>query len=323
MKKTILHTAIVGSLLSIGAVQAAPSFDGNFELNTDAISKAEGDSTYKQDGRLELNVTGRHTMGDNFFAGKGSLLIKTTGDAVVDDAYVQFGNSTWDLQAGRFEAVNLFPKGKDTLIEHVEAVDVYEANMTRGREGDDTGQFALHFNASESVKFELATLYGDPNIDETTEDKATAISGIRPSVTFAAGAATITAGYESVKYDLAAGGEVKKSGYAVSANFDVAAANVNLAATFGKDHETDEKVTSMMANMTYGNFGLGLIASSVDEGTSDDPSLLTTYIAYTVPVLDIENATVTFAGSYSTADKVAAGTNDKVTAARVRFNYGF
>lgn len=321
MKKTILHTAIVGSLLSISAVQAAPSFDGNFELNTDAISKAEGDSIYKQDGRLELNVTGKHTMGDNFFAGKGSLLIKTTGEATVDDAYIKFGNSTWDLQAGRFEAVNLFPKGKDTVVENVAAVDVYEANMTRGREGDDTGQFALHFNASESVKFELAALYGDPNIGETTEDKATAISGVRPSVTFAAGAATITAGFESVKYDLAAGGEVKKSGYALVANFDVAAANVNLAAAFGKDDATDEKVTSITANMTYGNFGLGVIASSVDDG-ANDPSLLTAYVAYTMPVLDIENATVTLAGSHSTAKDVGTA-NDKVTAARVRFNYGF
>ena len=322
MKKTILHTAIVGSLLSIGVVQAAPSFDGNFELNTDTISKAEGDSTYTQDGRLELNVTGKHTMDDNFFAGKGSLLIKTTGAATVDDAYIKFGNSTWDLQAGRFEAVNLFPKGKDTVVVNVENVDVYEANMVRGRAGDDTGQFALHFNASETVKFELATIYGDANTDETTEDKTTAISGIRPSVTFEAGAATITAGYESVKYDLTAGGEVKKSGYAVAANFDVAAANVNLAAAFGKDDATDEKVTSLTANMTYNNFGLGVIASSVDNG-ANDPSLLTAYVAYTMPVLDIENATVTFAGSYSTADKVATGDNDKTTAARVRFNYNF
>ncbi|UTV99745.1 carbohydrate porin [Marinomonas rhizomae] len=323
MKKSILATAIVSSILSVSAAHAAPSFDGNFELNTDAISKAEGDSTYKQDGRLELNVTGRHTMGDNFFAGRGSLLIKTTGDAVVDDAYIQFGNSTWDLQAGRFEAVNLFPKGKDTLIEHVGAVDVYEANLVRGREGDEAGQFALHFNANDSVKFELATIYGDPNIDDDTStvDNTTAISGVRPSVTFAAGDATITAGYESLKYDLTAGGEVKQSGYAVAANFDVAAANVNLAATFGKDHETDEKVTSIMANMTYGNFGLGVISSSVDDG-ANDPSLLTTYVAYTMPVLDIENATVTLAGSYSSAKDVGTA-NDKVTAARVRFNYGF
>lgn len=318
MKKTILATAIVSSILSVSAAHAAPAFDGNFELNTDAISKSVGDSTYKQDGRVELNVNGKHTSGDNFFAGKGTLLIKTTGKAEVDDAFIQFGNSAWDLQAGRFEGVNLFPKGKDTMVENVGGVDVYEANLVRGRADDNAGQFALHFNASESVKFELDTIYGSVDGDD-----AKAISGIRPSVTFAAGGASITAGFESVNYDQTATTKVKKTGYAIAANFDVAAANVNLAAAFGKDDETDNKVTSVTANMTYGNFGLGVISSTNDKKVGDDPSLLTTYVAYTMPVMDIENATVTFAGSYSKASNLAAGANDKVTAARVRFNYGF
>ncbi|QUX94016.1 hypothetical protein C0J08_00755 [Marinomonas sp. CT5] len=321
MKKTILHTAIVGSLLSISAVQAAPSFDADFELNTNAISKSVGDSTYSQDGRVALNVSGKHISGDNFFAGKGTALIKTDGTTSVDDAYIQLGNSAWDLQAGRFEGVNLFPKGKDTVVENVSIdsdVSVYEANWARGRADGDAGQFALHFNASENVKFELDTIYGSVDGDDTK-----AISGFRPSVTFNAGGATITAGYESVNYDQTATKKVKKSGYAIAANFDVAAANVNLAAAFGKNDETDDKVTSVTANMTYGNFGLGLISSSVDNKTGDDPSLLTTYVAYTMPVLDIENATVTLAGSYSKANNLAAGANDKITAARVRFNYGF
>jgi hypothetical protein len=319
MKKTILYTAVVGSILSASAVHAAPSFDANFELNTDAVDTATGNTTYKQDGRIELNVNGKHTSGDNFFAGKGSLLIKTTGKAEVDDAYIQFGNSNWDLQAGRFEGVNLFPKGKDTLVENVGGVEVYEANLVRGRAGDNAGQFALHFNASEGVKFELDTIYGSVDGDDTK-----AISGIRPSITFAAGGASITAGYESVNYDQTATTKVKKTGYAIAANFAVASANVNLAAAFGKNDETDDKVTSVTANMTYGNFGVGVITSTNDKkAVGNDPSLLTTYIAYTVPVLDIENATVTFAGSYSTADDVAAGANDKTTAARVRFNYGF
>ncbi|WP_421847702.1 hypothetical protein [Marinomonas sp.] len=152
---------------------------------------------------------------------------------------------------------------------------------------------------------------------------AKAISGFRPSVTFAAGSASITAGFESVNYDQTATTKVKQTGYALAANFDVAAANVNLAAAFKKDDETDYKVTSVTANMTYGNFGLGVISSTNDKKTGDDPSLLTTYVAYTMPVMDIENATVTFAGSYSKAKNLAAGDNDKVTAARVRFNYGF
>jgi len=318
MKKSIIYTAIISSILSVNAAHSAPSFNANFELNTDAISKAEGGSIYRQDGRVELNAYSKHTSGENFFAGKGTLLMKTDGTAAVDDAYFQLGNTSWSLQAGRFEGANLFPKGKDTLVENVGGVAVYEANLVRGRAGDNAGQFALHFNASESLKFELDTIYGSVDGDD-----AKAISGIRPSVTFTTDGTSITAGYESVNYDQTATTQVKKSGYAISANFDLASANVNLAAAFGKDDEEDKKVTSFTANMTYGDFGLGVIGSNVDNKTGDDPSLLTTYLAYTMPVLDIENATVTLAGSYSTADKVAAGENDKITAARVRFNYNF
>ena len=270
---------------------------------------------------MELNAYSKHTSGDNFFAGKGTVLLNTDGEATVDDAFIQLGDSTWDFQLGRFEGINLFPLAKDTLIVHVSDDYVYQANKVRGRVGDGGGQIAFHYKASEMVKFEVDTLYGDGNVIDDG-DNTTAVSGVRPSVTFVTEAATISAGFESVKYDKTGGGDVDLSGYGVTANFDVAAANVNLAAAFSKDDNTDKKITSFVANIVYGNFGLGVIASSVDDGATD-PSLVTTYIAYTVPVLDIENATVTFAGSYSTADGVAAGDNDKTTAARVRFNYGF
>ena len=322
MKKTILATAIVSSILSVSAVQAAPVFDANFELNTDAVDTKTGDTTYDQDGRVELNAYSKHTSGDNFFAGKGSVLLNTDGEATVDDAFIQLGNNVWDFQLGRFEGINLFPLGKDTLVKHVEGVTVYEANKVRGRVKDGGGQIAFHYKASEMVKFEVDTLYGDGNVIDDG-DNTTAISGVRPSVTFVTDVATISAGFESVKYDKTGGGNVDLSGYGVTANFDVAAAKVNLAAAFSKDDNTDQEVASFVANMTYGNFGLGVIGSNVDNKAGNDPSLVTTYIAYTVPVLDIENATVTFAGSYSTADDVAAGANDKTTAARVRFNYGF
>lgn len=326
MKKTILATAIVSSILSVSTAHAAPIFDANFELNTDAVDTETGDTTYDQNGRVELNAYSKHTAGDNFFAGKGTVLLNTDGEATVDDAFIQLGNSTWDFQLGRFEAINLFPLAKDTLIQHVSDDYVYQANKVRGRIGDGGGQIAFHYNANDALKFEVDTLYSDGDGDGTSTgdgDKTKAISGVRPSVTFVTSAATITAGFESVKYDEVGGTNVDLTGYAVTANFDVADANVNVSAAFSKDDVTDKKISSFVANMVYGNFGLGVIGSNVDNKTGNDPSMLTTYIAYTVPLLDIENATVTFAGSYSTADDVAAGANDKTTAARVRFNYGF
>ena len=319
MKKTILYTAIVSGLLSAGAIHAAPSFNADFELDTTTVSKSVGDSTYTQSGRVALNVTGEHTAGDNFVSGKGTALLRIDGRTGVDDAFIKLGNSVWDLQAGRFEAANLFPLGKDVVVEHAGGVDVYNAGKARGRAGSGgSGQIALHVNASENVKFELGTIYGDTDGDDTT-----AISGVRPVVTIMTDSVTYTAGFESISYDKTATEKVDMSGYGLAANFNVGAANVNLAAASSKDDETDKKVTSLTANMTYGNFGLGLISSSVDNKTGDDPSLLTTYVAYSMPLLDIENATVTFAASHSTADKVAATTNDKTTAARVRFNYNF
>ncbi|TYL46580.1 carbohydrate porin [Marinomonas sp. IMCC 4694] len=295
--------------------------NADFELNTDTFSQAVGDSTYDQGGRVAVNASSTHTSGDNFVTAKGTVLLTTDGTTGVDDAYIQMGNSTVSVQAGRFEGVNLFPLGKDTMVSHAGDVTVYNAGDVRGRAGSKGGQFALHVNASDSVKFEVDTIFGDA--DSKAGAHTSAVSGIRPSVSFTTDMATFTVGYESVKYDLTGGGDVNKSGFGATVNFNVGDANINLAATSGKDDNTDQKVSSLAANMTYGNFGLGVISSSEDNTTGSDPSVMTTYVAYTMPLLDIDNASVTLAGSYSTADDVAVGTNDKTTAARVRFNYSF
>lgn len=320
MKKTTLYTAIITGILSSGVAYSAPTFKADFELNTDAVDKEIGDTTFDQNGRLALNTFGKHTSGDNYIEGKGTLLITTDGKAEIDDAYVKIGNQSMDVQLGRFEAVNLFPKAKDTMIEHAGGVSVYEANKVRGRAGDDGGQIAFHFAASDNLNFEVGTIFGD---DDALGDNTEAVSGIRPVAVLTTDMATFTAGFESVKYDLTAGGDVSQTGYALAVNFDVSAANINLAATHMKDDNSKQEVNSYVANMTYGNFGLGLISSDVDNTAGADPSVITTYVAYSMPIFDIENATVTLAGSYSKADDVAAGVNDKTLATRVRINYDF
>ncbi|GGB94074.1 hypothetical protein GCM10011352_20150 [Marinobacterium zhoushanense] len=317
--KHILCAAVV-------AVMAAPamaelSFDANIELNTDATDTETTDTTYDQDGRVEVNAFGRHEKGNYFVQARGTVLLKTDGDTAVDDAWIQFGDSTWDVQAGRFEAVNLFPKGKDTLISHAGGVSVYEANLARGRVGDGGGQFALHLNSSENLRFELGTIFGD---GETTDgDDTTAFGGVRPTVTWSSGDFSLTAGYERVNYDLTAGGDVDKQGYALTSSFKAGGADVNLAVSHLEDDSTgaDEEVTSYIANMIYGNFGAGLIYSE-DELAGVDSDVTTAYLAYTVPLFDFENASVTFAGSFSQADGDAV-TDDTTNALRMRFNYTF
>ncbi|SIS67733.1 carbohydrate porin [Neptunomonas antarctica] len=322
MKKSLLFTAIAFSILTTSAAHAELSFDANLELDTDALDSATTSTSYDQNGFVELNVYSKRQKGEYFVAAKGGIRLLTDGDknVAVRDAYIQLGNDTWNAQIGRFEAINLFPLGKDTLIAHAGGgteVSVYEANKVRGFAGDDGGQIALHFKASDNLKFEIDTIFGD---DDTAGDNGTAISGIRPSVTLTTEAVTLTAGYESVSYDLTAGGDVSQSGFALTANFNVAAANINISAARMEDDNTDNKVTSYAANMTYGNFGAGVIASQEDNVNDVNPEVVTTYAAYTLPLFDIENATVTFAGSYSTADNVV---DDEAIAARMRFNYTF
>ncbi|MBR9865547.1 MAG: hypothetical protein GYB20_00370 [Oceanospirillales bacterium] len=319
MKKSILLTsAVVGCVLA-GTAQAQLAFDANLELNTDAVDTATSSTTYDQNGFVELNVASKRENGDYFVAAKGGVRLTTDGDdnVAVRDAYIQLGNSTWDAQLGRFEAINLFPLGKDTLVAHAGGVSVYEANKVRGFAGDDGGQIALHFKASDSLKFELDTIYGD---DDTAGDNGSAVSGYRPSVTWSSDALSLTAGFERVNYDLTAGGDVDQTGYAVTANFDLSGANVNIAASRLEDDNTDQTVNSYAANFTYGNFGAGVILSEEDNATGPDPDVTTTYVAYSVPLFGIKEAVVTFAGSYSSASDVV---DDETTAARVRFNYTF
>ncbi len=319
MKTSILLTsAAIGCLLA-GTAQAQLVFDANLELDTDAIDTATSSTTYDQNGFVELNVASKRENGEYFVAAKGGVRLTTDGDknVVVRDAYIQLGNNSWDAQIGRFEAINLFPLGKDTLITHAGGVSVYEANKVRGFAGDDGGQIALHFKASDSLKFELDTLYGD---DDTAGDNGTAVSGYRPSVTWSLDGLSLTAGFERVKYNLTAGGNVDQTGYALTANFDLSGANVNISASRLEDDNTDQTVNSYAANFTYGNLGAGIIRSDEDNATGPDPDVTTSYIAYSVPLFGIPEATVTFAGSYSSASNVV---DDETTAARVRFNYTF
>lgn len=319
MKNSILlSSAVIGCILA-GTAQAQLVFDANLELDTDAVDTATSSTTYDQNGFVELNVASKRENGEYFVAAKGGVRLTTDGDdkVVVRDAYIQLGNSSWDAQIGRFEAINLFPLGKDTLIAHAGGVSVYEANKVRGFAGDDGGQIALHFKASDSLTFELDTLYGD---DDTAGDNGTAVSGYRPSITWSADGFSLTGGFESVKYDLDGGGNVDQTGYALTANFDLSGANVNISASRLEDDNTDQTVNSYAANFTYGNLGAGIIRSDEDNATGPDPDVTTTYIAYSVPLFGIQEATVTFAGSYSSASNVV---DDETTAARVRFNYTF
>ncbi|EXJ09984.1 MULTISPECIES: carbohydrate porin [Nitrincola] len=311
-----LALVAMAGIPSIAVATPSLTLDANIELDTDAVKASSSKSSYDQGGRLEVNFMAEHRMGDHFVRGKGTGLLKTDGKTATDDMWLMFGSDQWDIQAGRFEAVNLFPLGKDTVIMHAGdgSARVYEANLVRGRVSDG-GQFAFHANPSDQIRFELATAYGQG-------DKSRAFTGVRPSVTFVGQGFTLTAGYEHQKFDDAQTTH-KANGVGVTAGFTLGDAQVNLSAAHLRDRSQPStvKVNSYGANLTLGGFGAGIIHSTTALSQAADPDVTTAYAAYTLPLFDIQNASVTFAGSTSRADNVAS--DKTVHALRLRFNYTF
>ncbi|MBU6952784.1 MULTISPECIES: carbohydrate porin [unclassified Hahella] len=332
--KYFMKTLPLAVSLALGISQAHAEFGigANIELDTDIIDAKDSDTKFEQGGRIEVNVTGKTELNGYFVEGKGSGLLKKNGDTATDDMWVKFGNETWDVQAGRFEAVNLFPLGKDTVVAHAgdgKGARVYEANLVRGRAGDNGGQFALHVRPSSALSFELASIWGDSDENGNNEE---VFSGLRPSVTFTGEMFSLTAGYEVLKYDqeTTSGGvttktEIDKSGFGLTGNirFSGASINLNAAREDIEDAGSDITVTSFGANVTYGAFGLGAVHSISDTGAKDDPTVSTLYVAYTLPLFNIDNASITFAGSTSSADHLAGDTDDDLHKIRTRINYTF
>ena len=299
MQHTFKLVAVAAALCAASAAQAAVGFDANLELDTTYLNDANGrKSDLNMAGRVELNAAAKATNGDAFVAGRASLLIKKDGDAAVDDLWVQFGNAGADVKLGRFEAVDLFPLAKDTVVDEV--AGTYKANALRGRFGSNTFHGALGLNAGAGMRVELGL------VQSKTDGN---VKGVRPAVVYTTGPLTLRAGFESVKtVGSTAGSETGVGlslGYALSADTNV---NVNYA------KKEDDKTFG--ANITMGAAGLGLISG---KGATEASKSTTVYMAYSLPLMGVKGATITPALSFS---KGGSGT-DGQTAARVRINYAF
>ena len=121
MPSRIRQIAIAAALASAGVAHAGVTFDANIENDTTFKSKQGATkSDTSNSGRIELNAKADLVKsGDNFVTAKASLIIPTssTDKVGVDDAWIQFGNSMADLKIGRQEATDLFPLGKDVVVE--------------------------------------------------------------------------------------------------------------------------------------------------------------------------------------------------------------
>ncbi|MFP8779877.1 carbohydrate porin [Hydrogenophaga sp. RWCD_12] len=285
------------------AAHAELSMDANLELDTTYQSKVSKPATNARDsdlnmgGRVEFNVGAKATNGDSFVQARGTLLVKKDGDTAVDDMWVQFGNAGMDVKMGRFEAMDLFPVGKDTYVEN-SGYGGYHANALRGRFGKDTVHIAPGFNAG-PARIEVGFVY--------SKEKGE-VRGLRPAVSFGSGPVTVRVGAESVKKVGGTTGSTNgfgaSLGYALSSNSSL---NLNFAKM------EDDK--SIGVNATIGDAGVGLILDKGANGAKNTSF----YAAYSLPLFGVKGATITPAISFA---KGGTGSKNQ-TGARVRINYAF
>lgn len=305
MNTNLKTLALLVSVATAGMAQAQVAFDANLELDTTYTNKVSAPATNVRDsdlglgGRVEINAGAKATNGENFVAGRASLLLKKDGKTGVDDMWVQAGNASADVKLGRFEAMDLFPVGKDTVLEFA-GYAPYQGNNLRGRKGSDVFHGALGLNAAPGLRVELGVVFSK-EIDEA--------KGFRPAVMYTSGPLTLRAGLESVKIVGSTGGS--ETGIALSAGYQVSS-DTYVNANFAK--KEDDK--SFGLNATMGPAGIGLI---VGKGATSADKVTTIYAAYSLPLLGVKGATITPALSYS---KGGTGTDNQV-AARVRINYAF
>ena len=124
--------------VAIAALISAPAFaavgwDANIELDTTYQNNGRGAS---QSGRFELNAFSKTDKGGGFVAGRASLIAGKGGATTVDDMWVQMGNASGDIKLGRFEAADVFPVGKDVIVEDGGTPTGYRTNTFRGRTSD-------------------------------------------------------------------------------------------------------------------------------------------------------------------------------------------
>lgn len=305
MQNVFKLAAVAALCATAAAAHAQVAFDANLELDTTYTDKVDAPATNARDndlslgGRVELNVGAKATSGDAFVAGRASLLLKKDGHTGVDDMWVQAGNASMDVKLGRFEAMDLFPMGKDTVLEYA-GYAPYQANVLRGRKGNDAFHGALGLNAGDGLRVELGLVFSK----DVGESK-----GFRPAMTYTSGPLTLRAGLESVKVVGSAAGS--ETGLGLSAGYQLGKdshINVNFA------RKEDDK--SFGVNAIIGAAGVGLVHG---KGATAAHKVTTVYAAYTLPLFGVQGASITPALSFS---KGGTGTDNQM-AARVRINYAF
>ncbi|GAK61449.1 hypothetical protein U27_01349 [Candidatus Vecturithrix granuli] len=323
------------------------SISGDVETNTTAEFLSEegtdGDtdtSNMTNDGRVKVTFKGR-TEGENgwYGAAVAQPLVSTDGATNVDDAYVEFGTSTFAIRVGRYEGEGGFSKGEDVYIAAAPgAPGRYEANYARGRFGTGYGHVGFHFSPSDTLK-----LYVDTTIGHTTQDDvAVNAFGVRPVVKFSNDTFTVKVTGDMMKFvpqDSDSDYDQTKWGFGVDASTKVGGVTIGAAVARGTVSGTDVDNVDWDDEYTLSTFGyatipvmendaigaaIGYTMLSYDK-SDDEAKNLEGYLVY-IHQLPVEGLKIKFAGSFSTAaiePEVGSDADNTAFGFRMRLNYDF
>lgn len=294
-------------VLAASTAQAAVTFDANIEADptfTGSRNKPATKSDSYLGGRVEINANAAlMKQGDNFVNARASLIVPLNGDSVtIDDAWVQVGNSKVDLKLGRQEAADLFPLGKDTVVESANSAIGYKANTLRGRMKDGRIHSVIGLNAGPGLRAELGLA--------TKKNGSGSAHGLRPTLVYTNGPLAVRFGVESFKTEGKTNSSVTGVGLSVGYALNK---DTNINANYARASKLN--ASSFGVNATIGAAGIGYIN---DRNTLLNTKVNTVYAAYTFPLFNVKGATITPAISHSTGTGV-----DNFTAVRFRINYAF
>ncbi len=319
--------------------------DTSYQELDNKLSSDPNEEIYVQEGRFKMIASARKELNTFFVQANGDLLLHVNEEddyeIDTDDAWVKFGTNTWDLQAGRFEAWELYHKGMGLELYTKEdegakdGTDIYEVDYARGRM-DGTGQLALHLFPIENLGIEIAGIYGN----ETNVNSI----GVRPAVTLGLGSFYTIVACEYVKEtpqkdNSEFENEKKGGGIRLEYRTDFITTGINYA--FGSEDNinflgepllTESYEKSSIGgyfNIDFGKHIIGLGSNYTKEETDNDDTLkhIQSFIAYEYE-LPIDGASVKFIYSGADADNDYTGTSkvdaeNAMNSYRVRIRYNF
>jgi hypothetical protein len=246
---------------------------------------------------------------------------------------VQAGNAVADLKLGRFEAADLFPQGRDTVLNRAGS-GVYRANFIRGRFGGSSGN-VVHLAGSAKLGSGLGLEVGLAETNDADNLSDGQAKGLRPVFSYTGNGIAVKAGFEFGRTsDSGAAGQaefVRTRGFGLTAGAAIGPGIANLNVAAGKVDGL-WKAATIAANYTI---PLGpWVHLEYGRLNPEAPGLPTETVrtfgaGYQFPLLGIKNAFITPAFSYSSASSsngfAGLGGSGRETerAVRVRFNYTF